>query len=76
MENSTGKFQLIPQLSSIAQIAVVCNGHVAFLMIYFNRLTVTSVGAPSGAIPGMANSHSSLGKPIQSLCVKHLADEA
>ena len=60
MKNRTGKLQLVPQLQSIAQIAVVRQSHFPFLMIDLNRLAVIPCISSCGTVSDMAHSHGSL----------------
>ena len=75
MEDRAVHFQRGPQLRRVGKIAVMGQGHMAFLVIHFNGLTVVPVRAAGGAVPGMPDGHGSLRKRMQNAAVKHLSDE-
>ena len=72
MEDSSRQLQLVSKLGCIAQISVVRQGHMSFLVIDLDGLAVAPVGGPGCAVAGMAHRHSPLGQPVQRLAGKDL----
>jgi hypothetical protein len=72
MEDSSRQLQLVSKLGCIAQISVVRQGHMSFLVIDLDGLAVAPAGGPGSAVAGMAHRHSPLGQPVQRLAGKDL----
>ena len=76
MKNCSVKFQFITQLGRITEISVMCQRHMTFLMIDFNRLAVAAVGASGCSVSYMTHRHFALGQMGKAFGCKHLADQS
>ena len=72
VEDGAGQLQLIPEGGGVAEIAVMGNGHVAFLVIDLDGLAVLPVGGPGGAVTGVPHRHGPPGKPVQGVLAEHI----
>lgn len=75
MKNGTRQLQLVAESERVAEVAVMCEGELALLMVDLYGLTVVTRSAAGGAVPDVADGHFALrqgGKPVVG---KYLADK-
>ena len=72
VEDGASQLQGAAKLKGVAQVAVVGQGKLSFLMVDHNGLAVFPVVASGGAVAYVSDGHGSLGKPAQNLPGKNI----
>ena len=76
MENGAPLLQLGAQGKGVGQIAVMGQGHAAFVVVDYQGLDVDHVAAPGGGIAHMAYHHVAPAQSLQFLLAEHLVYQA
>ena len=64
------------QLVCVAEISVVCQGELTFLVVYNNGLAVCAVCAAGGAVAHMPHRHAAIGKLVHYRLCKYIIHRA
>ena len=75
MKNRAIHLQCGAKLRSVGQIAVMCQCHMPFLVIDFNRLAIIAVCTAGGAVAGMPDCHRSFRERMKDIAAEYFPDE-